>query len=133
MPLQEVLPSHRSEFGRLNIPFLMVLLHLLSYLLISPYSVETVSFLSSNAARKVCHGNVAHFTLTGNSRTPEKTASFPSSPLSNTVSMSPVTRRCNLSKSISASARVFPFMLAVISEADALEIAHPEPWKLISL
>ena len=33
----------------------------------------------ASAAFSVCHGSVAHLTRTGNSRTPEKTASLPSS------------------------------------------------------
>ena len=43
------------------------------------YSVETASCLPSSAACSVCQASVAHFTRTGNSDTPEKTASLPSS------------------------------------------------------
>src|SRR3972149_5969632 len=42
-------------------------------------SVETVSCPPSSAARRVCHGRVAHLTRMGNSRKPEKAARFPSS------------------------------------------------------
>ena len=43
------------------------------------YSVDTVSCFPSSEACNVCHARVAHLTRTGNSETPEKTASLPSS------------------------------------------------------
>src|SRR4029079_1307263 len=43
-------------------------------------SVEMVLSVPLNAAFSVCQASVAHFTRAGNSRTPEKTASLPSSP-----------------------------------------------------
>jgi len=44
----------------------------------------------------------------------------------------PVTSLWNRSKTLSASAVVLPFTLCVIIDAEALEMAHPEPWKLMS-
>jgi hypothetical protein len=43
------------------------------------YSVVTVAFSPSSAARMVCQARVAHFTRTGYSRTPKNTASLPKS------------------------------------------------------
>ena len=42
------------------------------------HSVFATTPVSSSAARSACHASVAHFTLTGYSRTPAKTASLPS-------------------------------------------------------
>ena len=75
---------------------------------------------------------MAHLTRTGNSETPEKTASLPSSARFPFAGDRPVTSLWNWSKSVSASALVLPFRLCVIRDAEALEIAHPEPWKLMS-
>ena len=50
-----------------------------SPLLDSESSVETGTSSPSSAALSVCHGSDAHFTRTGNSETPENTASLPSS------------------------------------------------------
>src|SRR2546426_6082477 len=44
----------------------------------------------------------------------------------------PYTTLFRSSKSFSASALLFPFRIWVIIDADAFEIAHPEPWKLMS-
>ena len=41
------------------------------------HSRDTISFFDSRAASRVCHGRLAHLTRTGNSDTPERTASFP--------------------------------------------------------
>ena len=43
-----------------------------------------------------------------------------------------VTMSCTLPKSASTSARVLPLMVLVSSDADAFEMAQPEPWKLAS-
>ena len=43
------------------------------------YSVDTVSWFPRIAACNVCQASMAHLTRTGNSETPEKTASLPSS------------------------------------------------------
>src|SRR5262249_38477524 len=43
------------------------------------YSVDTGFSSPANAAWNVCQASVAHFTRTGNSRTPVNTASFPRS------------------------------------------------------
>src|SRR5215472_16698058 len=96
-------------------------------------SVETVSPSPERAALSVCHGSVAHLTRTGYSRTPEKTASLPSSgEAAAPPSDFPVIRSWKRSKRASASAFVFPLTLSVIIEADAVEIAQPAPWKLMS-
>ncbi len=80
----------------------------------------------SSAAFIVCHGRLAHFTRVGYCDTPENTASLPK------VSESagdgpPVTRPRNRSNSSSASRRDLPFTAAVISDAEAREIAQPSP------
>ena len=41
------------------------------------YSVLAITPASSSAAQSACQASVAHLTLIGYSRTPEKTASFP--------------------------------------------------------
>src|SRR5437899_4543681 len=50
-----------------------------SLLRIASYSVDTTPSFASRAACRVCHARLAHLTRTGNSRTPAKTLSFPSS------------------------------------------------------
>src|ERR1035441_448446 len=77
----------------------------------------------------VCHAKVAHLTRAGESRTPQKTTSLPRSWL---TAESVVSNSWNLSSSLSASARVLPLRLSVISDAEAVEMAHPEPSKLTS-
>ena len=62
----------------------------------------------------------------GNSRTPANTPSPGPIPASDP---SPVSIRRKPSNSFSASASVFPRMLAVIREAAAREMAQPVPWK----
>src|SRR5437660_1746448 len=84
------------------------------------YSVDTLSCLPSSAACSVCQARVAHLTRTGNSETPEKTASFPSSARSPFV-CPVVTSLWNTSKSFSASALLFPFRIWVIIDADAFD------------
>ena len=91
------------------------------------YSVETASPRFSSAACSVCQGKVAHFTRTGKSRTPSKAASL--SRLSSGSSSLPVRRRWKDSNSALASATVLPFTASVISEAEAMEMAHPRPSK----
>jgi hypothetical protein len=81
----------------------------------------------------VCQASDAHFTRTGNSWTPAKTASLPSS--ADAVAAfegSAVTRSWKRSKSVFASATVFPLRASVIIDAEAVEIEQPEPSKLTS-
>src|SRR5206468_7491435 len=91
------------------------------------HSVDTGAPSPFSAACRVCQARLAHFTRAGNSHTPERTASFPSSCGSTLVLGSLVSILWTLSKSTSVSARVFPFTLVVINEAEALEIAQPAP------
>src|SRR5712691_2864235 len=114
--------AHRRDEGR-------IVRHVADSLL--GYSVETVWPGASKAAFRVCHDRLAHFTRTGNSDTPENTASLPRVSASAGSSV-PVTRRWKRPNSSSASWRVLPFTAVVMSDADALEMAHPEPWKLAS-
>src|SRR5262249_20329624 len=95
-------------------------------------SVDTVAPSESSAALSVCQGRVAHLTRTGYSRTPENTSSFPRSGPFRLPASLPVISAWNFSNSASASARVFPFTLSVIIDAEAVEIAQPAPWKLTS-
>ena len=73
----------------------------------------------------MCHASVAHFTRTGNSDTPENTASLPSA--------SAVTVRVSghqlvkLLEDLSRFLLLLPFTLCVIIDADAFEMAQPEP------
>ena len=85
------------------------------------------------AARSACHAREAHFTRDGNSRTPAKASSFStrSSP-SGIDACSSVTSRWNAEATRSISARVWPFRQSVIIDAEACEIAQPEPTKLTS-
>ena len=76
---------------------------------------------------------MAHLTRIGNSCTPAKTASLPSSAAAVAAfEGSAVTSSWNRSNSASASATVFPLRASVIIEAEAVEIAQPEPSKLTS-
>src|SRR5262249_31106970 len=101
------------------------------HLRLAPHSVVATSRAFSRAARSVCQASVAHFTRMGNSRTPENTTSFPSRSGSGSAPSS-VSRRWNARNSRSTSARLFPFRLSVIIDAEALEMAQPEPWKRTS-
>jgi len=65
----------------------------------------------------------------GNSRTPAKTASLPAVSRSTGVSVSDVTISWKLSNWERASSAVRPFTSCVISDAEAFEMAHPEPSK----
>src|SRR5947208_746239 len=89
------------------------------------YSVDTTSPRASAAARSAYHASVAHLTRTGNWRTPASTESLPRS--STGASGDAVTVRWKRSNSASASATVFPFTLSVMSDADAFEMAQPDP------
>ena len=75
---------------------------------------------------------LAHFTRTGNADTPENTASLPRVSDSPGGSV-PVTSWWKRSNSFSVSSRLLPLTAPVISDADALEMAHPAPRKLTSL
>src|SRR5215208_5005206 len=90
------------------------------------HSIVTRASGWSNAALSACHDRLAHLIRTGNSDTPPKAASFPSDAAS-FGSLVPVTSRRKRSKSSSASALVFPLTALVINDAEAREIAQPEP------
>src|SRR5207245_11106196 len=90
------------------------------------HSRDTVSVFASSAASSVCHGRLAHFTRTGNSQTPESTASFPSEPSTGSPGR-PVTILWNFSNIVWASTFDLPLTASVMSEADAFETAQPCP------
>ena len=71
-------------------------------------------------------------TRVGYSRTPANTASLPIVSDSVTTA-SPVTSRRKRSNSARASLSVLPFTASVISDAEAFEMAQPDPRKLTSL
>src|SRR5262249_51078580 len=92
------------------------------------HSVETVSCAPLRAARSACQARVAHLTRAGYAETPPNTESLPRSDRSPQSALTrPVTMSWNLSNSFSISALVLPFTLCVIMDAEALEIAQPEP------
>src|SRR6266480_408246 len=97
-----------------------------------PHSSDTISFFAWIAASSVCHARLAHFTRTGNSDTPERTASLPRDPVSTGSPGRPVTILRNFSNNSCAWALDFPFTASVIREAEAFEIAHPWPTKATS-
>ncbi|MNW03396.1 hypothetical protein D3C71_1993230 [compost metagenome] len=75
---------------------------------------------------------MAHLTRTGNSHTPESTASLPSS-VGVTLAFGPsVSSVCTRTKSASASSGFFPLTARVIKDAEAWEMAQPAPWKAMS-
>src|SRR6058998_4390510 len=90
------------------------------------HSRETVSCFRSRAASRVCQARLAHLTRTGNSQTPDRTASFPREVSTGSPGRA-VTILWNRSKSRWASAFDLPFTASVMSDADAFEIAHPWP------
>src|SRR5205823_7199250 len=96
------------------------------------HSRETISFFDSRAASRVCQARLAHFTRTGNSDTPERTASFPSPAVFTGSPGFPVTIRWKSWNSWWAWTRDFPFTASVMRDADAFEIAQPWPTKAIS-
>ena len=67
------------------------------------------------------------------SRTPEKTSSFSRSGPPSPGPEADVIRSWNFSNRASACFCVIPLTRSVIIEADAVEIAQPDPWKLTSL
>ena len=78
----------------------------------------------------MCHASVAHLTRTGYSRTPSKTCSLPSStPCS---AATPVSMWWKPSKISFASVTLLPLTASVMSEVEAVQMAQPWPWKLIS-
>src|ERR1043166_4251935 len=93
------------------------------------HSVETASLFSWSAACSACQASVAHFTRVGNSHTPEKTTSLPKSSASPAF---PITRSRKRLKIDSTSWTDLPLRLSVITDAEAFEIAQPEPSKLRS-
>src|SRR5690606_12199635 len=93
------------------------------------YSVLAVSPAWVIALCNVCQAKLAHLTRTGNSRTPDNTSNFPKSRPSGCVSVS---IRCMSLNSASTSDNGMPFTASVMSEADAVEMAHPCPTKLMS-
>src|SRR5713226_482767 len=95
------------------------------------HSRETVSCFRSRAASRVCQARLAHLTRTGNSHTPDRTASFPRE-LSTGSPGRAVTILWNRSKRPWASAFDLPFTASVIKDADAFEMAHPWPMNEMS-
>src|SRR6059036_2943164 len=91
-----------------------------------PHSSETVSCFLSRAASRVCQARLAHLTRTGNSQTPDRTASFPRDVSTGSPGRA-VTILWNRSNRPWASAFDLPFTASVIRDADAFEIAHPWP------
>ena len=67
----------------------------------------------------------------GNSRTPASTDSLPRSAVG--PAWSDVIIAWNLSNSSRACSTVLPLSASVISDADAFEMAQPEPWNATSL
>src|ERR1022692_3116685 len=100
--------------------------------LLFAHSVEAMSSCPFKIVSSVCHASVAHLTRAGNWRTPEKTASLPRPAPSALTSGGPVRRSWNFPYSVSASARLLPFTESVMIDAEAFEIAQPEPWKATS-
>src|SRR5262249_8164137 len=99
------------------------------------HSVEVTASPPFNAELTVCQARLAHFTRAGNLHTPDRIASLPT-PFSSGGPFflaSPVSILCTFSKSSLASASVLPFSSPLIIEDEALEMAHPDPWKLMSL
>ncbi len=86
--------------------------------------------LPSNAASKVCHGNMAHLMRAGNFRRPESAARSPSSGGGSDDAPSNMSRTRD--DRDFASATVRPWVLPVIIEAEAREMAQPWPWKATS-
>ena len=84
------------------------------------------------AAFKVCQARLAHLTRTGNALTPENAASLPRSSRSKQGSWPPVIIWWKRLKVSEASANDLPFTTEVIIDADALAMAQPSPWKLMS-
>src|SRR5918994_6844025 len=92
------------------------------------HSVEATLSLPFNAAFIVCQAKLAHFTLAGNLHTPDNIFSLPRrSSSSSSTPISPVSILWTLSNTLSASASDLPFSSVVIIEADALEMAQPDP------
>src|SRR5215510_9508819 len=96
------------------------------------YSVVTGSPWPCSAARSVCQGSVAHLIRIGNSRTPARTASRPGRAEGSAEDRSSVSMALNCSTAAAASLSVFPLSAAVIIEAEAFEMAQPDPWKAMS-
>src|SRR5216117_832570 len=84
-------------------------------------SVVTGSLRFCNAACSACHARFAHLMRLGNARTPENAASLPG------AFAPPASISRKASNIVSASFSGFPFTASVISDAEAFEIAHPEP------
>src|SRR5215468_7776675 len=96
----------------------------------SSLSVLTFFCRLSSAAISVCQESVAHFTRIGYSRTPDSTVSLSSSPAAAPwQALLPVISPWKRSNSARASSSVLPLMISVISEAEAMEMAQPRPWK----
>src|SRR3972149_4762234 len=100
---------------------------LLIFLRVENYSVETVFASECRALFIVCHARIAHLTLAGNSLTPEKAANFPYWSRSSPASAPSVTRGWNAVNNAPPSSRVFPLTTVLMTEADDLEIAQPDP------
>src|SRR2546428_1407854 len=87
------------------------------------HSRETVSCFRSRAASRVCQARLAHLTRTGNSQTPERTASFPRELSTGSPGRAgPIL--WNRSKRPRASDFDLPFPPADPNTPDALDMAH---------
>src|SRR5437016_5239805 len=96
----------------------------------SRYSVETEPVAGDKAACNACHARVAHLMREGKARTPSSAASLPRLETSAGSVFTPgsrVTMATNRWNRFSASRWGFAFTACVISEAEAREIAQPEP------
>jgi hypothetical protein len=72
---------------------------------------------------------VAHFTRMGNFLTPRSAASRAGSGSPSPLRGASVSSAWNTSNSRSTSSTRLPFTCSVISDAEALEMAQPAPWK----
>src|SRR5690349_15907551 len=90
--------------------------------------VHDLGPLSFNASRAACQDSVAHLMRAGNAWTPANAASS-----LNSSGVCPVlTISWKSLNSSPASVAVFPFNCVVIKDAEACEIAQPEPSNEIS-
>ena len=99
-----------------------------------PYSVETVSCLPSSADCSVCQASVAHLTRAGNFGDAAET--LPACPVGRVRSLALGVAGNQAVKLLEELQRLFlvlPFRICVIIEADAREMAQPEPWNPMSL
>ena len=87
----------------------------------------TAGLSAASADFSVCHASDAHFTRTGNSRTPANAASLPMDSSSTGWPTGVVTIAWKRSNNEIALLIVPPLTASVISDAEAFEIAQPDP------